>query len=126
MSLPDATQWALVEEVADSAYPVYETLKPLGANQTLVYQDGTGARILSLMKENRTEPAPQRQGMYTTVLRFEGVHSICLYFTSRRHAGENLDAILADRDPALAPIQWMSDGLAAITPKQHQKNSNVT
>ena len=58
--------------------------------------------------------------MYTTVLRFEGRYSICLYFTGRRHAGENLDAILAHRDPRLAPIQWMSDGLAANTPKQHQ------
>jgi transposase len=58
--------------------------------------------------------------MYTTVLRFEGTHSICLYFTGRRHAGENLDAVLALRDPSLPPIQWMSDGLAANTPKQHK------
>ncbi len=123
MALPDATQWALVEEVADSTYPIYEALKPLGANQPLVYQDDTGARILSLMKENRADPPPKRQGMYTTVLRFEGTHSICLYFTGRRHAGENLDAILADRDPTLAPIQWMSDGLAANTPKQHHKQT---
>jgi len=123
MPLPDATQWALVEEVADSAYPVYETLKRIGANQPLVYQDDTGARVLSLIKENRAEPAPKRQGMYTTVLRFEGAYSICLYFTGRRHAGENLDAILAHRDPELAPIQWMSDGLAANTPKQHHKKT---
>jgi len=29
--LPDATQWELVEQVADSAYPVYKQLKCLGA-----------------------------------------------------------------------------------------------
>jgi len=46
MPLPDATQWELVEQVADSAYPVYEALKTVGANQPLVYQDDTGARIL--------------------------------------------------------------------------------
>jgi hypothetical protein len=120
MPLPDATQWELVEQVADSAYPVYESLKRLGANQPLVYQDDTGARILSLIQENQAEPPPQRKGMYTTVLQFEGEHSICLYFTGRRHAGENLDDILADRDPDLPPIQWMSDGLAANTPKQHK------
>ncbi len=120
MPLPDATQWELVEQVADSAYPVYEYLKRMGANQPLVYQDDTGARILSLIRENRAEPQPERQGMYTTVLRFEGEHSICLYFTGRQHAGENLDDILHHRDPQLPPIQWMSDGLAANTPKTHQ------
>jgi len=120
MPLPDATQWELIEQVADSAYPVYESLKTLGANQPLVYQDDTGARILSLIQENQADPAPERKGMYTTVLRFEGEHAICVYVTGRRHAGENLDAVLAQRDPALGPIQWMSDGLAANTPKQHQ------
>jgi hypothetical protein len=119
MPLPDATQWMLVEQIADSAYPIYERLQRIAANQALVYQDDTGARVLSLIKENRAEPPPSRTGMYTTVLRFEGPQAICLYFTGRRHAGENLDAILARRDPSLAPIQWMSDGLAANTPKQH-------
>ncbi|MCP3883808.1 MAG: IS66 family transposase [Sulfitobacter sp.] len=120
MPLPDATQWEQVEQVADSAYPVYEYLKKMGANQPLVYQDDTGARILTLIAENQADPPPERKGMYTTVLWFEGQHSICLYFSGRRHAGENLDDILAYRDPDLPPIQWMSDGLAANTPKQHQ------
>jgi len=120
MPLPDATQWELVEQVADSAYPVYDYLQEVGANQPLVYQDDTGARILSLIRENQADPPPERKGMYTTVLRFEGERSICLYFTGRQHAGENLDAILAYRDPDLPPLHWMSDGLAANTPKQHQ------
>jgi hypothetical protein len=123
MPLPDATQWELVEQVADSAYPVYEQLKQLGAQQPLVYQDDTGARILSLIQENQANPPPKRKGMYTTVLQFEGEHAICLYFTGRCHAGENLDAILALRDPDLPPIQWMSDGLAANTPKQHENKT---
>jgi len=123
MPLPDATQWELVEQVADSAYPIYESLKRLSAQQPLVFQDDTGARILSLIKQNQADPPPERKGMYTTVLQFEGEHSICLYFTGRRHAGENLDDILADRDPDLPPIQWMSDGLAANTPKQHKERA---
>jgi hypothetical protein len=120
MPLSDATQWELVEEVADAGYPIYEFLKRLGANQPLVYQDDTGARVLSLIRENKSEPPPPRQGMYTTVLQFEGEHRICLYLTGRQHAGENLDDILAYRDPELPPMQWMSDGLAANTPQQHQ------
>ena len=118
--LPDATQWELVEQVADSAYPIYEQFKRLGAQQPLVYQDDTGARILSLIQENQADPPPERKGMYTAALRFEGEHPICVYVTGRRHAGENLDAVLAQRDPELGPIQWMSDGLAANTPKQHK------
>ena len=120
MPLPDATQWELVEQVADSTYPIYEYLKQLGANQPLVYQDDTGARLLSLIRENRADPPPPRTGMHTTVLLFEAEQSICLYFSGRQHAGENLDDILAFRDPDLPPIQWMSDGLSANTPKQHQ------
>jgi len=121
MPLPDATQWELLEGVADGTYPVFDYLKYLGAQQPLVYQDDTGARILSLIKENQADPPPERKGMYTTVLRFEGERTICLYFTGRRHAGENLDAILAQRDPDLPPIHWMSDALAANTPKQHRE-----
>ncbi|MCP5022736.1 MAG: transposase, partial [bacterium] len=116
MPLPDATQWELVEQVADSTYPIYEWLKQLGANQPLVYQDDTGARLLSLIRENRADPPPQRTGMHTTVLLFEGEQSICLYFSGRQHAGENLDDILVFRDPHLPPMQWMSDGLSANTP----------
>ena len=121
MPLPDATQWELVEQVADSAYAIYEWLKQLGANQPLVYQDDTGARLLSLIRENQADPPPQRTGMHTTVLLFEGEQSICLYFSGRQHAGENLDDILAFRDPDLPPIKRMSDGLSANTPQQYQE-----
>jgi len=85
MPLPDATQWELVEQVADGVYAPYEYLKRLGAQQPLVYQDDTGARILSLIKENQAEPAPARKGMYTTVLRLEGEHAICLYRATGGH-----------------------------------------
>jgi len=112
MPLPDATQWELVEQVADGTYPVYEHIKHLGAQQPRVYQNDTGARILSLIKQNQADPPPERTGMYTTVLRLEGEHAICLYFTGRQHTGENLDDLLAHRDPSLAPMQWMSDVLA--------------
>jgi transposase len=53
------------------------------------------------------------------VLRCVGEQTICLFFTGRQHAGENLDDLLALRDGALAPMLWMSDALAANTPKRH-------
>jgi transposase len=119
LPLPDATQWDLVEQVADVGYRVYNHLLWLAAQQPLVYQDDTGARVLSLLKDNQAEPAPARQAIYTSVLRCVGEQTICLFFTGRQHAGENLDDLLALRDAALAPMLWMSDALAANTPKRH-------
>ncbi len=119
LPLPDATQWDLVEQVADVGYRIYNHLKWLAAQQPLVFQDDTGARVLSLIKDNQAEPAPARKAIYTSVLRCVGEQTICLFFTGRQHAGENLDDLLALRDAALAPMLWMSDALAANTPKQH-------
>ncbi len=107
-----------VEPVADVGYRVYNHLLWLAAQQPLVFQDDTGARVVSLIKDNQTEPAPVRQAIYTSVLRCVGEQTICLFFTGRQHAGKNLDDLLALRDPALAPMLWMSDALAANTPKR--------
>jgi transposase len=119
LPLPDATQWDLVEQVADVGYRVYNHLKWLAAQQPLVFQDDTGARVVSLIKDHQAEPAPARKAIYTSVLRCVGQQTICLFFTGRRHAGENLDDLLALRDAALAPMVWMSDALAANTPKRY-------
>ena len=114
--VPDATQWDQVERVADCAYPVFEYLVNLAAQGELLYQDDTPVRILSLMRENQDLEqvlgASARTGMQSTALVVEsGEHTICLYFSGRAHAGENLKAVLtqreADRDPPLV----MSDAL---------------
>jgi len=57
-------------------------------------------RVVSLIKDNnQAEPAPARKAIYTSVLRCVGEQTICLFFTGRQHAGENLDDLLALRDP---------------------------
>jgi hypothetical protein len=119
LPLPDATQWELVEQVADVGYVVFNHLRRFAAQLPLVFQDDTGARVLALIKDNQAEPPPQRKAIYTTALRCEGEQTVCLFFTGRQHAGENLDELLALRDPALPAMLWMSDGLAANTPKRH-------
>ncbi|WP_200335037.1 IS66 family transposase [Thiocystis violacea] len=119
LPLPDATQWDLLEQVADVGYRLYNHLLWVAAQPPLVYQDDTGARVLSLLKDNQAEPAPARKAIYTSVLRCVGEQTICLFFTGRQHAGENLDDVLALRDPALSAMLWMSDALAANTPKRH-------
>ena len=109
--LPDATQFELVETVADVAYRIYEYLKHRAADSPLAYHDDTTARILSMIKENQ-QYDPARKAMYTTAMVFTGEHPICLYVTGRQHAGENLDDIVDLRDEALDPIMQMSDALA--------------
>jgi len=117
--LPDATQFELVESVADVAYRIYEYLKHRAANSPLAYHDDTTARILSMIKENQ-QSNPIRKAMYTTAMVFTGEYPICLYVTGRQHAGENLDDIVDLRDKSLAPIMQMSDGLAANNLKDNE------
>jgi len=70
--LPDATQWELVEQVADVGYVVFNHLQGYAAQLAVVFQDDTRARVLSLIKANQAEPPPARQAIYTTALRAHG------------------------------------------------------
>jgi transposase len=116
--IADATQWDQAERVADCAYPVFEQLKYLAAQSEVIYQDDTPTRILALIKENRTAveagQAKPRTGMYSTgLVASAGERTICLYFTGRAQAGENLDKVLALREPERGPPIGMSDALSA-------------
>jgi len=120
--VPDATQWDQIERVADCAYPVFKHLERLAAQGEVIYQDDTAVRILSLIEENRQAEAqaqdavaiPSRTGMYTTGLVVQvGEQTICLYYAGRRHAGENLAALLSQREPQRAKPLVMSDALAS-------------
>ena len=114
----DATQWDQIERVADCAYPVFEQLQTLAAQGEVIYQDDTHVRILSLIAANRQAQADGtsggRTGMYTTALVAQhGAQMICLYFASRAHAGENLAALLTQREADRGNPLVMSDALAA-------------
>jgi transposase len=113
----DATQWDQIERVADCAYPVFEQLKLLAAQGEVIYQDDTHVRILSLIAENRRiqadDTSEARTGMYTTALvAQQGAQTICLYFAGRAHAGENLEALLTQREADRGKPLVMSDALA--------------
>jgi len=122
--VPDATQWDQVEHVADCAYMVFEHLVYVAAQGHLIYQDDTPVRILSLIKANTQGPhaqaqnpqapeASERTGMQSTALVVEaGEHTICLYFSGRNHAGENLRELLARREQGLDKPLVMSDALS--------------
>ena len=114
----DATLWDLAEQVADSAWPVFEALWNLAAQGEVIFQDDTHVRILTLLAENRradvTGDTLERRGMYTTglVVHLEQ-RVICLYRSGRAHAGDNLTELLGRREPGLAKPIVMSDALAA-------------
>ena len=80
-------------------------------------------RILALLKENSTAHAhaealgllraKERTGMFTTALVVKvGERTICLYYCGRAHAGENLAALLEQRDTNHGKPLVMSDALS--------------
>jgi hypothetical protein len=118
--LPDATQWDQLEHVGNCAYPLFKHFETLAAQGEVVYQDDTPARILALIKENQQARAqekadpPPRTGMYTTALIVQvGERQICLYYTGRAHAGENLERLLVQREAQRGRPLVMSDALAS-------------
>jgi rubredoxin len=111
--VPDATQWDQIERVADSGYVVFAHLEQLAAQGELIHQDDTSVRILAFIKENQAAVA-ERTGMYTTVLMVRvGERMICLYYSGRAHAGENLRTLLTQRQAGQALPLVMSDALAS-------------
>ena len=121
--MPDSTQWDQIEKVGDCGYVVFEYLEFLAAQGELIHQDDTTVRILTLIKENqqiRAEAAAQglsrakeRTGMFTTALVVRvGERLICLYYSGRAHAGENLAALLKQREAGQELPVVMSDALS--------------
>jgi transposase len=122
--VPDATQWDQIEEVGNCAYKVFAQLEHEAAQGELIFQDDTAVRILALMQENRAMLAAaqaqgvatptERTGMHTTALVVKvGEHTAILYYSSRQHAGENLQGLLDKREAGQGKPLVMSDALAS-------------
>jgi transposase len=112
--LKDATQWDLMEGLADKIHPVFRHLEYLSAQGDTVHHDDTSVKILSLMKENKTLDDKERRGMFTTGIlsKYQG-HTICLYVSGRHHSGENMGKIMPLRAANLPPVIRMSDALSS-------------
>jgi len=117
--LPDATQWELVEHVADCVYPIIGELERLAAQGELVHNDDTSVKIVEVMQANKNDPERERTGMFTTgIIAKTGSRKIALYYSGMHHAGENLSALLKKLPGHLPPIQHMCDALKAnLTPE---------
>jgi len=116
--LPDATQWDIAERVANRVHPVHLELVRQSAQGEIIHHDDTPMKVLELMKETDSTEKNSRTGIFTTgfVSMVDG-HSICLFFTGRKHAGENMISLLEQREKGMQrPIQ-MCDALSRNMPK---------
>jgi transposase len=115
--LPASTQWEIVEEAAQPIKPARDELIRQAAAGEVLHNDDTKMKVLGLQRVI-AEEGGERTGIFTSgvVSTAEG-HKIALFFTGRKHAGENLADVLKQRAAELpVPIQ-MSDALSRNAPK---------
>jgi transposase len=117
--LPESTQWEQMAPLAENAEPVLEELIRHAAQASLFHHDDTTMRVAELRKPGTAVPPgmnPSRKGVFTTSILGAGTQRpVSLFFTGRKHAGENLADVLKQRAAELgAPIQ-MCDALSRNT-----------
>lgn len=109
--------WKMTEETADSVHPVYAILCQEASKAKLLQNDDTTAKILD--QQIRDD---ERKGTFTTAILAtltEGIR-IGLFFTGRKHAGENLNELLHKRPKEREPPIQQCDALSRNVPKDHE------
>ena len=126
--LPASTQWEIVQAVAMNIKPVFDELIRQAAQGDVLHNDDTTVKILELMGERghhetpadaagNVDVAESRRGLYTSgVVALLDGHRVALFFSGRRHAGENLARVLKHRAEALPPPIQMCDALSRNLP----------
>ena len=90
----------------------------LAAQGKIFHNDDTNIKIQSLIKENKNN-SPVRKGMFTTgIVSINDTRKIVLFFSGRKHAGENLNEVLSQRDTSLQTPLQMCDALNRNTPSE--------
>src|ERR1700723_3077134 len=122
--LPVATQCEIAKETAVHIQPAGDELIRQAAQGGVVHNDDTSMRVLSLNRGAASDAdiAAERTGVFTTgIVSIGEGYRIGLYFTGRKHAGENLADVLKQRAAGLeTPIQ-MCDALSRNLPKLPEK-----
>ncbi len=120
LPISDSTLYDKSEEVANASQPIVKMFKDeIKKTESFIFTDDTSSKVLELMKENK-EGAPKRVGIYTSAItgKSSDGHTIQLYMTGRKNAGENLDELLINRDPLLKPPHIMADGSSSNFPEK--------
>jgi transposase len=126
--LPASTQWDIVRAVGANLAPAFDELVRQAAQGEVVFNDDTTVKILELMGDRGRHPtrtdsgqdgddAEGRRGLYTSgVVALRDGHRVALFFSGRRHAGENLAQVLEHRAGQLPPPIQMCDALSRNLP----------
>jgi len=125
--VPASTQWEVVRDHVDAVVPVHDELCRRAASGRVLHNDDTSVRILELMGKRRAElvaheelPDPDRTGLFTTgIVSSTADGPIALFFSGRKHGGENFTSLLDARDHELPPPIHMCDGLDRNRPHGH-------
>jgi transposase len=130
--LPASTQWDIVHAVAANIAPAFAELIQQAAQGDVLHNDDTTVKILELMDprcqpgapvaaEGEADTADDRRGLYTSgVVALRDGHRVALFFSGRRHAGENLAEVLKHRGAELPPPIQMCDALSRNFPSELQ------
>lgn len=126
MPLPASTQWDIVQAVAKNLAPAFNELVRQAAQGDVLHNDDTTVKILELMGQRgrqealagaEGEAADQRSGLFTSgVVALRDGQRVALFFSGRRHAGENLAQVLKLRAEELPPPIQMCDALSRNLP----------
>jgi len=134
--LPAATQWQIVAETADVLASALSEMIRLAAQGEVLHNDDTTMKVLALdnaaagpgppTDQPAEGPGPPehtggRVGVFTSgIVSKVADHKIALFFTGRKHAGENLLDLLRQRCRELGPPIQMCDALSRNVPEEMQ------
>jgi transposase len=122
-----STQWEALEQNESTFRPAFNELERVAAQGAVVHNDDTYVRILEFMGDRLAKqlkdgqlPDPDRKGLFTTAIVSITEHGpIALFYSGRKHAGENLATLLTARSAELDPPIQMSDALNRNVPNGH-------
>lgn len=120
--ISDNVLWEMTKDVAMCLEPVFESLIKEAAKGECLHNDDTKARILDLIRENKSRAEEkERTGIYTSaILSKVSDRQIALFFTGRQHAGENLDDVLDNRPEDMPIPTQMCDASSNNGTKNHK------
>jgi transposase len=128
--LPASTQWEIVAETAEVIRPAFEELIRQAAQGEVFYNDDTSMKILALARASphsvevaeEVSSSRERTGQFTSgIVSTRQGQRIAMFFTGRKHAGENFARVLAHRAAESAPPIQMCDALSRNLPKLPRK-----
>jgi hypothetical protein len=120
-----------VQAVATNLAPAFEELVRQAAQGEVLHNDDTTVKILRLMgcgrqqaltdADGEEDDADGRSGLFTSgVVALLDGRRLALFFSGRRHAGENLAEVLKLRAAELPPPIQMCDALSRSLPGELQ------